>query len=140
MHEIIEYFEKHPFIVDFIICGVKASAADAITQRHEMRLLKRGDELSRGNSNNSNEYEKTINHFDWPRNISFIIYGGVYQGDVQEMIFNHLYPYLFGDNHDFKSVFPTVLVNNLFTTPIHTFTFGLSDQEFSDWDVLSACY
>ena len=39
---------------------------------------------------------------EFKRNIAFVLYGGLYQGICQEIIFNEIFPIFFGNGNDIK--------------------------------------
>ena len=96
---ISSFFVKFPYIAAFIICAFKASLADLVVQK--LVSLKSNLPIK----------------FEYKRNIAFFFYGGFYQGCVQEHIFNHIYPYLFGNGVDIKTVGMKVLVDIFCVSP-----------------------
>jgi len=91
--------ESYPYLAAFVTCGAKASAADAVAQVKD-----------RTDDDNS--------AFEFPRNLSYIIYGGVYQGMVQEYLFNHFLPRLFGSGTDVQTVAVKVMFDMLILSPL----------------------
>ena len=87
------FYKNSPYLAAFVTCGVKASAADLIAQSNE---------------------EKSADSSTVRRNFAFILYGGMYQGVIQEHIFNHIFPVLFGTS----------------TSPM---TVAMSPDECSSW-------
>jgi Mpv17 / PMP22 family len=123
------FWRTNPFAAAAIICGVKASAADYVAQRRQIK--KRDDKKSSlsvqqqpvlvesNSSNNNNNNNKA----DLRRNFAFILYGSLYQGMAQEFIYNHLYPVWFGTGTDpttvlVKVIFDVTLQTTLVTLPI----------------------
>ena len=94
------FFVKFPYIAAFIICAFKASFADLVVQKSL-----------------SSKTNPATPKFEYKRNIAFFFYGGFYQGCVQEHIFNHIYPYLFGNGVDIHTVGMKVLVDIFCITP-----------------------
>lgn len=90
-----KFFLLNPFIAAFTVCAIKASSADFIVQKTEQNDTK----------------------FEFKRNLAFILYGGAYQGCVQEYIFNHVYPFMFGSGTDILTVFIKVFVDMLIISP-----------------------
>jgi len=84
-----------PYQAGALVCGVKASAADFIAQNGEM---KEKDQI-----------------WSPSRNLSFLLYGSLYQGVCQEYIYNHLYPVWFGTSTtDYFAVFEKVALSLTF--------------------------
>lgn len=75
---------RYPYLSAFIICSIKASAADTVAQVSAI---------------SKNEKAKKI-IFCCKRNIGFTLYGGFYMGIFQEFLYNGIFPFLFG--HDTK--------------------------------------
>ena len=55
--------------------------------------------------------------FEKRRNLAFFLYGGLYQGMAQEVIFNEVFPLIFGQGTDPLTVASKVLCDSLFITP-----------------------
>lgn len=91
------FYKNSPYLAAFVTCGVKASAADLIAQSKE---------------GNSADDSSTVR-----RNIAFILYGGIYQGVMQEHIFNHIYPALFGTSTSLATVAVKVIFDMLVLSP-----------------------
>lgn len=90
-----ELWQTFPYTAAALVCGAKASAADYIAQ--------------------SSQEQK-----DLRRNLSFIIYGSLYQGVAHEYIFNHLYPVWFGTDTGLACVVAKVTFNLLIQTTLVT--------------------
>lgn len=89
------FFLLNPFIAAFTVCAIKASSADFIVQKTE----------------------QNDKQFEYKRNLAFLLYGGAYQGCVQEYIFNHMYPLMFGSGTDIVTVSVKVFVDMLIISP-----------------------
>ena len=63
--------------------------------------------------------EKQTFNVDWSRSLTFILYGGFYQGMVLEFIYNHVLP-LFGTGTDITTVARKVAVDMGFISPCIT--------------------
>ena len=57
---------------------------------------------------------------DWKRNLAYTVYGSIYQGIMQEYIFNTLYPMFFGYGTDMATVAMKVTFNLLVHAPFIT--------------------
>ncbi len=99
------FFVEYPYIAAFIVCAFKASSADFLVQRTS---LKRQEKDAKG--------DNVI--FEWRRNIAFLFYGGAYQGCIQEYIFNHIYPFVFGTGTDPATVGKIVIVDIFVVNPM----------------------
>lgn len=75
--EVEAFFITQPYVSAFAICSVKASAADWIDQAQQQ--------------------QKTC---DISRNLSFLLYGGLYQGCVQQFLYSSVFPDMFGHDLD----------------------------------------
>lgn len=81
---------SHPYIAACVVCAVKACSADWIAQRGASQK------------------------FDFRRNLSFLLYGALYQGMVQEFIYNTLYTQWFGAATTLRVVATKVLFDAFF--------------------------
>ena len=73
------FYQTSPYAAGALTCGVKASAADFVAQRRQMRNKEAGQ-----------------SKFQMARNFAFLVYGAIYQGLAQEFIYNHCYATWFG--------------------------------------------
>lgn len=107
------FFVKYPYLAAFVICACKASTADLVVQKSTSSTptTTNGD-----GSSKTNNTEK-ISSFEYKRNLAFFFYGGAYQGCVQEHIFNHVFPFLFGNGVDIRTVATKVFVDMLIISP-----------------------
>ena len=90
------FFKNYPYISSFLSTGVKALLADLAAQATESGSKK---------------------DFDFLRNLTFFLYGGLYQGCAQYFLYNVLFPKLFGVGTDSVSVAKKVLADLLILTP-----------------------
>lgn len=97
------FWQTFPYVAAAIVCGAKASAADFVAQ--------------------SKFEEKDIQ-----RNLSFVLYGALYQGIVHEYSFNHLYPLWFGTSTGLACVATKVTFNLLIQTTLLTLPIGYAIQ------------
>jgi hypothetical protein len=65
------FYHTQPYAAAFMTCSFKASAADLVVQRQ--------------NDDDVSEEKKPLD-FDFQRNVGFLLYGGIYQGCVQEYL------------------------------------------------------
>mmetsp|Transcript_15819 Transcript_15819/g.45578 ORF Transcript_15819/g.45578 Transcript_15819/m.45578 type:complete len:332 (+) Transcript_15819:51-1046(+) len=113
-----EFFLTQPYTAAALTCGVKASAADYVAQRRH--LSKRDgtrDEIEISEEGTEQEV------FEVPRNVAFLLYGVVYQGMGQELIYNHLYSAWFGSGTGpavvaTKVAFDLLIQTTLLTLPV----------------------
>ena len=87
------FYRSSPYLSAFLTCGLKAATSDSITQR----------------------FEKSP--FCVTRNAAFTLYGGLYQGVVQYIIFNKIFPLVFGSGTDLATVAAKVLTDQFILTP-----------------------
>jgi Mpv17 / PMP22 family len=123
-----QFVQSSPYTTAAIACGIKASSADFIAQKRQLR--------KRNEKNNSNKRDiegllktesaatppPTTNKVktDIARNIAFLLYGAFYQGMGQEYIYNHLYPLYFGTGTNMVTVFMKVAFDLLLQTTLLT--------------------
>lgn len=72
------FYQTMPLTSAFLTCGVKASAADAVAQKTQAAKDRAND--------------VDVSSFQLKRNFAFLMYGGLYQGVAQEIIFNEVFP------------------------------------------------
>ena len=89
------FYRESPYIAAFLTCGFKAACSDAIAQRSEGAPA----------------------GMSWRRNLAFLLYGGGYQGCFQYLIFNRLFPIIFGEGTDVWTVAAKVITDQLVLTP-----------------------
>ena len=73
------FYQTAPIQAAFLTCGVKASLSDTISQKTVEKVY-------------SNSGAVTEHRFCFSRNFAFLLYGGLYQGVAQHVIFNEIYP------------------------------------------------
>lgn len=108
-------WKQHPYLAAAIVCAIKAAAADLVAQR---RPQQQGPSQSGGKSN-----DKAVVPIDAKRTLSFVLYGALYQGMVQEFIYNNLYSRMFGDSPTWAVIaakvgFDAVFHNALICVPM----------------------
>lgn len=97
------FYQTMPLTSAFLTCGVKASAADAVAQKTQAAKDRAND--------------VDVSSFQLKRNFAFLMYGGLYQGVAQEIIFNEVLPILFGQGTDALTVASKVLFDSFVVTP-----------------------
>jgi len=112
MSAINSFFQTQPYLAAFLTCSFKASAADMIAQTQEMGNEK--PSTSESSFSDDNEVDSNVNI---SRNLGFLFYGGIYQGMVQNFIYNVIYPSWFGTDESLALVGKEVLVDNLLFAP-----------------------
>jgi hypothetical protein len=96
------FYHTQPYAAAFMTCSFKASAADLVVQRQ--------------NDDDVSEKNKPLD-FDFQRNVGFLLYGGIYQGCVQEYLYNNIFPSVFGDSQSWLTVVEQVAVDMIVLTP-----------------------
>lgn len=104
------FYRTAPYEAAFVTCGVKASCADFLAQKRELKTSTNTGSLS-------NNIDKTEEQVEIQRNLAFIIYGGIYQGVCQYYIYNVLFPLWFGTGNDLTSVAIKVAFDMLVISP-----------------------
>ena len=115
------FFLKYPYIAAFTICALKASLADFLVQKKTNNDLQKSVNGSTNTNNNKMVYGGAIVQnpsFEFKRNLAFLFYGGAYQGCIQEHIFNHIYPAMFGSGTDLVTVSVKVIFDMFITSPL----------------------
>jgi protein Mpv17 len=115
------FWKTSPYAAAGLVCGFKASAADIVAQAKEQ-----SEEKDETNSEHTATTEKKKRSFlflsnaDWKRNAAFITYGVLYQGLTQELIYNGLYPILFGTKTTLAVALRKVAFTLFVVTPLLT--------------------
>ncbi|KAG7351271.1 Mpv17 / PMP22 family protein [Nitzschia inconspicua] len=114
------FWRSSPYAVAAIVCGVKASAADLVAQKRQMRKAAEAALEDKGGSlsNDSGTAAITVPEIkiNKMRNVAYLIYGSVYQGMFQEYMYNHVYPAMFGNGTGLITVLSKVSFDLLFQT------------------------
>jgi Mpv17 / PMP22 family len=124
-----QFVQTSPYTTAAIACGIKASSADFIAQKRQLR--KRNENWNRPSrepvvvptgttliSSTTTPSQKVKT--DVLRNIAFLLYGALYQGMGQEYIYNHLYPLYFGTGTNMVTVLIKVAFDLLIQTTLLT--------------------
>jgi hypothetical protein len=121
-----QFVQSSPYTTAAIVCGIKASTADFIAQKRQLRQRYSKNNIGStlttpaNTTYDNNSSTRNIKTLDWLRNISFLIYGSMYQGIAQEYIYNHLYPIYFGTNTNIITVLLKVFFDLFIQTTIIT--------------------
>lgn len=99
------FYQTQPYLSAFVTCSVKASAADLVAQKQDD-----GDSKAL----NNNDVDDRV---DIRRNIGFLLYGGLYQGMVQEYLYNTWFPSVFGDSTNLITVLEQVMLDMIILSP-----------------------
>ena len=105
------FLKAHPLVAAAMVCATKASAADWVAQKRQQRLCA---------NNNNNDHDDDASSppprkkLSFRRLFSFIVYGALYQGVAQELIYNGLYTRMFGSATTMDVVVKKVLFDAVF--------------------------
>eukprot|EP00984_Skeletonema_dohrnii_P007315 scaffold2647_cov155-Skeletonema_dohrnii-CCMP3373.AAC.2 len=119
--EVIEEFYKTmPLTSAFFTCGIKASAADIVAQQRGAIQLVDEEAYKDDKHEHQSTFTLTnpIDDIETKRNIAFLLYGGLYQGIAQQIIFNSIFPQLFGQGTDVLTVMSKVSFDMLVVSPL----------------------
>jgi protein Mpv17 len=127
--------QSSPYTTAALMCGIKASFADWIAQKRQIRGRLENNPTNTNNDATTTTATSTTgsSKTDQRRNVAFLLYGALYQGVAQEYIYNHLYPLYFGVGRDarvvlMKVAFDLLLQTTLITLPIAYMTKALIYQ------------
>lgn len=114
------FYSTQPYFAAFLTCGLKSSVADLLVQGQGLGESRGKNEKSFSNvikycKQNGTLQKPTI---DMQQNIAFIIYGGINVGLYSEFVYNHLFPFLFGWDASFRTVFTEVFFDSFIIAPI----------------------
>lgn len=96
-----QFFKTSPVLSSFLTCGLKASVADVIAQKREFN--------AETHLSNCKEKKFKLTSMSLPRNLSFVLYGGLYLGIGQHFMYNHIFPHIFGTSKSLKVVLSKVI-------------------------------
>jgi len=110
------FYKTMPLTSAFVTCGIKASAADLVAQK---RALMKDTAEAEGSLTAADEEIRgeITTPLEKRRNFAFFLYGGLYQGMAQEIIFNEVFPKIFGQGTDLVTVFSKVSFDMLVVSP-----------------------
>eukprot|EP00978_Attheya_sp_CCMP212_P009279 scaffold21936_cov50-Attheya_sp.AAC.3 len=121
-------YKTKPFLAGFITCAIKAAAADMVAQKSgtgpavvpqpAMSPVKFNGRFHVKQGGAIALIEKQ--RFNYLRNLSFLLYGGLYCGMAQECIYNHIFPVLFGNGKTMGKIGVKVAADLLFVGPLLT--------------------
>lgn len=112
------FYKTMPLASAFLTCGIKASLADIVAQKRAAKEVAQTTQTD-GYENDAlilGEIESAP--FEKRRNLAFFLYGGLYQGMAQEIIFNEAFPIIFGQGTDLQTVFSKVSCDSMVITPL----------------------
>ncbi|KAL3775054.1 hypothetical protein HJC23_000582 [Cyclotella cryptica] len=119
------FYQTMPLTSAFLTCALKASAGTDFMFMcchiiiRLLRLVLLADLVAqktqaakdRGN-------DDVVAPFHKKRNLAFFLYGGLYQGMAQEIIFNEFFPFLFGQGSDTFTVASKVVFDSFIVSPL----------------------
>ena len=119
-------FTQYPYVAAFGVCAFKAASADFLVQTSSepasepapTTSLALSSDESTSTALSTNTDNNDTSTFEYKRNFAFFFYGGAYQGCIQEYIFNHFYPLLFGYSTLPSTVCKIVSFDMLVTSPL----------------------
>jgi hypothetical protein len=109
---ITAFFQTQPYLAAFLTCSFKASAADIVAQTRE----ENGEPVTQKQPAET-QLTPFSNGVDVSRNLGFLLYGGLYQGMVQNYLYSVVYPALLGTDESWTLIFKEVLLDNLIFAP-----------------------
>lgn len=109
------FYKTMPLASAFFTCGIKAALADTVAQKRAAKEAVQPEGTTETDSLILGEIEGTP--FEKRRNFAFFAYGALYQGVSQEIIFNEVFPAIFGQGTDFPTVISKVLFDSMVITP-----------------------
>lgn len=129
LSQIDAFWKACPYTAAALVCGFKASAADAIAQQSTATEKEVTEEKYYMTSTSAAAaavlpstplLQSVLEELDLKRNLAFVLYGALYQGMVHEYVFNTLYPAWFGTGTEVSVVLVKVLFNLLVQTTFVT--------------------
>ena len=108
IEQISDFYQSYPTESAVLTCGVKASVADCIAQVRSWKDAATGKE-GEGGAENSIEIK---------RNLSYIVYGGIFIGLMCNLEYNCLFPILFGDDTSLITLCKKNFFDNFISAPL----------------------
>jgi len=112
-----EFYTESPVQAAFLTCALKASAADAVAQLGQLSAMDADSSLKRAGEVGP-QHDLPLLNIQIPRNLAFLLYGGMYQGVAQHFIYNVFFPAWFGHTTDPLTVACKVLTDITFLGPL----------------------
>lgn len=110
------FYKSYPLLSAVTTCSVKGCLADCIAQRRNNAAVEAGngdDESSLAGAKSSNEPK-----FSFRRNAAYVLYGGGVLGVFSDLMFNYVYPFLFGGLGGIVHLTAVVAFDNMVTAPL----------------------
>mmetsp|Transcript_10008 Transcript_10008/g.15014 ORF Transcript_10008/g.15014 Transcript_10008/m.15014 type:complete len:290 (+) Transcript_10008:83-952(+) len=92
---IAKFYKTSPLLAGFLTCSTKAAFADSLAQYRDVCTTK----------------------FNCKRNIAMVLYSGIILGISCEIMYNRIYPFLFGAEQTFAVAIKKVLFDGFVTAP-----------------------
>lgn len=101
-----KFYVTFPILSSLLTCGLKASAADYFAQQVSMGAAKPEYSSSRTihTSRGGSLRKQAPFRFELTRNLSFLLYGALYQGLFQHFLYNEWFPKMFGSEKDILTI------------------------------------
>lgn len=116
------FWRTSPYAAAALTCGFKASAADLVAQRRQFRKDQEAAQSAEDADVEGSEVVEATSppKADIRRNVAYLLYGAIYQGMAQELVYNHAYPLMFGVGTDVVTVLSRVAFDLLVQTTLLT--------------------
>ena len=106
------FYISYPLLSAVTTCSVKGCLADCIAQRRNNGAAEDGD------NKESPTTPAKSNKFSFRRNAAYILYGGGILGVFCDLMYNFVYPFLFGGLEGIVNVTAIVVFDNMVTAPL----------------------
>lgn len=103
--QISDFYAQFPLQAAVLTCGVKAHVADGIAQVRSSYSRNRMPRID-------------TDDLEFRRNLSYIIYGGIFVGAMCHYEYNVIFPRLFGSEHSLATSAKEVLFDNFVSAPL----------------------
>jgi len=115
------FFQTQPFLSAFLTCSVKASAADYVAQvsgatSNDDAAATAVATSATESSKQQQDDDNTVG-LDVPRNLAFLVYGGLYQGMFQQFLYGVMFPEWFPDDGTWQTIAMQVGIDMTVFTP-----------------------
>lgn len=106
------FYISYPLLSAVTTCSVKGCLADCIAQRRNNGAAEDGD------NKESPSTPAKSNKFSFRRNAAYILYGGGILGVFCDIMYNFVYPFLFGGLEGIVNVTAIVIFDNMIAAPL----------------------
>ena len=110
------FYMSYPLLSAVTTCSVKGCLADCIAQRRNNAAIEAGNDDDKSPSAKAKSSNKPM--FSLRRNAAYILYGGGILGVLCDLMYNFVYPFLFGALDGVVHLIAIVVFDNMIAAPL----------------------